>query len=479
MSDPRPPVSPSPGQNSGARVIVVAQAVRFVARFATAAVLARLLTPAAYGLHAMAAVVYSLLYMVRDFGVFPAMQQPNHSPARFNALCRIGFLGGLALAALCALLGAPAAWFFDEPKLPPVLAAMGLAFIFGGAAVPAYAALYREKRIRAAVTAETTAAVLAAVAGIFAAALGAGVWALVLTSVLNEFFSSLGAWWQCTTRPGLDTRGAPWRELLGFSTHLTGHSVANYLARTIDQVIVGRSAGTVELGLYGRGTQATTLPVQLAVAPFSGWAIAALARQREHAVEFVLLFRRLLNGLQHFSLPPAMVCLAAPEFAVRLLYGEKWLAAAEVARWLGVALLVQPWIFTQGWLLQSIGQARRLMAISAIGLTIVAGSCLAVRQHGIVAIAGAVAAGTVIQALVAIAFSLGRSPVRLRDLIEPALPPLALHGVMAILLALLPRFAAGAPWWLPLPVIAGYYAAAWLLVPAVRRDLRGHFLLHT
>lgn len=460
-------------------MIVAAQLVRFVTRFLSAAVLARLLTPGDYGLHGMAAVVYSLLYMVRDLGVSTAMQQPQHTWQRFNALCRIAFLGGLGLATICALLGAPAAWFFQEPRLPPVLAVMGLAFIFGGAAVPALATLYREKRVQAAVTVETVATVLASLASIGAAAAGAGVWALVLLSVLNELFAAVGAWWQCSTRPGLDTRGAPWRELLGFSTHLTGHSVASYLARTIDQIIVGRSAGTADLGLYGRGTQATTLPIQLSVAPFSAWAIAALARQREHAAEFVALYRRLINGLQHFSLPPAIVCLAVPEFAVRLLYGEKWLAAAEVVRWLGIALLVQPWIFTQGWLLQSVGRTRRLMIASATGLTVVALACFAVRQQGITAIALAVAAGTVVHALVAVLAGLGLTPVRGRDLFHPVLVPLALHGGLAALLPAVRYAAPGAPWWLPLPVIVGYYAAAWLALPVVRREVRGHFLLHT
>ncbi len=478
MSEPRPPESPALRPAAGARVIMIAQVVRFFTRFLSAAVLARLLLPGDYGLHGMAAVLYSLLYMVRDLGVFPAMQQANHTPQRFNALCRIAFLGGLGLAALCALLGRPAAWFFGEPRLPPVLAVMGLAFVFGGAAVPALAALYREKRVQAAVTVETAAVVLASLGSIAAAAAGAGVWALVLLTVLNELLAAMGAWWQCSARPGRDTRGAPWRELLGFSTHLTGHSVANYLARTIDQIIVGRAAGTVELGLYGRAAQATTLPVQLAVAPFSAWAVATLARSRNQAGEFVTLYRRLLNGLQHFSLPPAIVCLAAPGFAIRLLYGEKWLAAAEVVRWLGVALLVQPWIFTQGWLLQAVGRARRLMVVSTIAFVVVAGGCLAARQQGISAIAAAVAAGTVIQALVSLAAGRGISPVRPRDLVAPALVPLALHGGLGLVLLALPFAAPAAPWWLPLPVVAGYYTAAWLALPVIRREARGHFLLH-
>ena len=479
MSESPPPAPPARPSALGARAIVTAQVVRLLFRIVSAAALARLLTPGAYGLHGMAVMIYGLLFMVRDLGVFAGMQQPGLTPPRFNALCLLAFLGGLVLALVCALSGWPAAWFFDEPRLPAVLAGMALAFVFGGCSVPPLAVLYREQRVGHAVSVETGAVILSALAAIAAAAAGAGVWALVLMTVLNEFLAAAGAWWLCPRRPGFDFTGVSWRGILGFGAHLTGHSMASYLSRTIDQLIVGRAAGTVELGFYGRGAQATTLTVQLAVAPFSGWAVATLTRRRGQREDFVHLFRRLLNGLLHFSLPPAMVCLVAPAFAVRLLYGEKWLETTEVVRWLGLASLVQPWLFTHGWLLQAVARTRRLLVISTFGLVAIATASLLARHQGIDAIAGAVALATLLHALVSAALVLGATPVRLRDLLQPALAPLVLHGGLAVTLLVSRLLAPSQAWWLPLPLIAGYYVAAWLALPAVRREAREHFLLHT
>lgn len=476
MSIPPPPAPPAPPPAFGARVIVAAQLVRLVFRILSAAVLARLLTPAAYGLHGMAAIVYSLLYMVRDFGVFTAMQQPGLTPQRFNALCRFSLLGGLGLGAFCAALAWPAARFFGEPALPPVLATLGVALACGAASVPALAALYREGRTDLAVMAETGALVGAILAAIAAAAAGAGVWALVLLTVLTEALTLAAAWWLCPRRPGRDLAGTPWREVLGFGATLTGHRLASYLTRSLDQALVGRNAGAAELGFYGRGTQATTLVTQMAVAPFSGWAIATLAQRRDKPEEFLAHFRRLLNGLLHFSLATAAFCVAAPDFVVRFLYGERWLAAAEVVRWLGVATALQPWIFAQGWIFEARGAARKLLAISLVGLAVIGSACFAVRERGIVAIAVAVAGGTALQAIFGAVRCLRDTPARARDLLGPAVAPLALHGAIAgLLLALRCSFPAGA-WWLPLPVGLGGYAGAWLALPVVRREVRDHFI---
>lgn len=476
MTAPRPSAAPAAAPVSGARSIVAAQVAKLALRLTSAAVLARLLTPDAYGLHGMAAALYGLLYMVRDFGVFAAVQQPDLTPARFNALCRIAVIGGVVLAGLCVLLGAPAAWFFGEPRVPAVLAALGAGFILGGFAVPPLALLYREQRVATAMGIDVAGSAVSIAAAIAAAAAGWGVWALVTMAVVHELVVATVAWLRCPWRPGLDTGGTAWRDLLGSGASLTGHSVAGYFARTVDQIIVGQGQGAAALGYYGRGAQITTAAMQLAIAPFNGWAIATLARCRDRTDEFAATFRRLLNGVMHLALPVAVVCLVAPGWIVRGLYGEAWLPAAEIVRWLGLALLGQPLVFAQTWLLQATNQPHRLLRNSLLGLAAVVATCLLARPAGPAAVAAAAAAGTLVHGIGGLLLCLGLTPVKPRDLLASLAGPALLHGGLWLGLTAAGGWIAPAPLLLPVAA-AAYYGLAWVAVPAVRRELRGHFLV--
>jgi O-antigen/teichoic acid export membrane protein len=464
----------------GGRALFLAQGVKFAVRAASAMTLARLLLPEDYGLFGMAGAVYGLLSIVRDLGTGAAVQQAGLTRERFDGLCRFGLLGGLVLGGICAAAGPAAARFFEEPRLPALLVGLAACFPLAGAATPLQSLLYREQRI--AVAAKIDAASLAAgcAAAIAAAFAGAGAWALVVMAVATELAALALVWRNSTWLPRRPQGASSWRELLTFGAHLSGHGVAGYFTRNIDQIIVGRAAGAATLGLYGRGVQATTLPMQFAVAPFTGWIIAMLARVQTEADTYRAFFRSALNGLAHLTLPLAAVCIAAPDISVTLLYGAKWSAASPVVRWLGLGLATQPWWFAYMWLLISVGRTRRLFGLSSLAFAIFLTATLVARHSGITGMAVAVAAASVATAITTLAFSLGVTPVRAADVASASWRPCVLHGILTVVLILTGRLLVSRP--LPIAAIGllaaglAYLAVALAVWPAVRRECLGHFL---
>lgn len=476
MSDSLPPARPFAAIGAGARAIVIAQVAKTLIRLVSAALLARLLSPDAYGLHGMAALLYTLLYMARDAGVFLAVQQPGLTRARFNQLALLALGVGLGLAGLCLLLGPPAAAFFAEPRLPPILAGLGAAFVFGGATVAPVALLYKEQRLGTVAAIEVVATLTSTLTALAAAASGAGVWSLVWLSLSYELAVAIGSWWASPWRPTWAIAWQDWHGTLGRGANLTGQALASHLARMVDQVAVGRTGSAHELGLYGRGVQISTALLQLGIAPLSGWGVAALTRAREHKGESALA-QQVLNGLFHLCLPPAIVCCVAPELLIRLFYGPQWLAATEVVRWLGLAAAVQPWLFVPSWLLQAAGRTRRLLFTSVLGLVFIGLGCVLAQGRGIGAIALAVAAGTLLHAATSLALAAGPTGLAIGAWLRPAAIPALLHGGFGALLAGIQLLRPSLPATGLLLAAPAYYALAWLAVPAIRREIRHHFLL--
>lgn len=477
----RSPALAEPRFEAGAgRMIFLAQCLRVGVRLGSAALLARLLTPTDYGLFGMAAAVFGVLYMSRDFGIVISLQHAELTPQRFNAACRIGFFGGLALAAVGALLALPTGWFFSEhERVPGVLAALSTAFIFAGLAAPALGVLYHEGKGGTVAMLEAAAMAFASLGGVVAAWLGSGVWALVVMSVVTEAMVCALAWRWCAWRPTGDIAGTNWRSLATLGSQLSGHNIATYLTRTLDQITIGRSENAYALGLYGRGAQITALPTQYGVAPFTSYIVAGLGRRRNSPVEYTEFFRRCLNGLLHVAFASAAVCVTFPELLVRGLFGPQWIAAAPVVRWLGVALAVQPWLSAPFWLLGAQAQGRRLLLWSLVGAGLMATGCALAAGAGMEAVAIAAAATAVLHAASGPVFCASRTGVTLRDWLEPMQIPAALHGgfiaVMFLGLRITTTIESAIIRSIALLALTlGYYSAIYLMSSRVRAEIRGH-----
>src|ERR1017187_4873973 len=112
------------------------QIARQVLQVISVSVLARHVPPAAYGLMAMAFLVTSLLETIRDVGTGEALIREREI---FDELTSTVFwmncmLGGF-VTLLVVLAAYPAAHFFREPQIIPVLQVLSISFFLGSISV--------------------------------------------------------------------------------------------------------------------------------------------------------------------------------------------------------------------------------------------------------------------------------------------------------------------------------------------------------
>jgi uncharacterized membrane protein len=131
----------------GGILTVIGQGVGFILQIISTVVLARLLTPADYGLVAMVAAVSGLVQIFADAGLSQAtIQRPevNHRQVSTLFWINVGF-SFLLMVVLSAL--APAlAWFYGEPRVALITLVVAGTFLFGGLTVQHDALLRRQMR---------------------------------------------------------------------------------------------------------------------------------------------------------------------------------------------------------------------------------------------------------------------------------------------------------------------------------------------
>ncbi len=170
----------------GAATVFTAQVSRVLVQMLGIVILARILTPADYGLIAMAMVVISFADIFRDFGFSAAAVQAKvlttaQRTNLFWANTGIGLILTLAVWASAGLV----AQAFSQPSLTTVMWALGPVFLINGAATQYRASLSRALRFGSVAWTEVLAQVVGLVVGVAAALAGWGYWALLIMQLVS------------------------------------------------------------------------------------------------------------------------------------------------------------------------------------------------------------------------------------------------------------------------------------------------------
>jgi O-antigen/teichoic acid export membrane protein len=425
----------------GSWISLVAQAAQLAFRLISTVVLARLLTPDAYGLVAMVTVVTGFIGLFKSLGLATAtVQAPRLSHAELNAMFWLNVAFG-AVAMLVTIAAAPlVAWFYTEPRVTSLTVALSVTFLMGGFAVQHGALLRRQMRFRAVAAIEVSGFAIGTAAAILLARGGAGPWALVGSYAITEASILLLLWLVVDWRPTRPRFDIPVGEMVGLGRDLTQFNVLNYWARNLDNLLIGRFWGAVDLGLYSRAYQLLLFPLQQVTTPLSSVAIAALSRLNGDGPRFRRGYMRLLEKVAIACLPMTTFFLLNAGPVVDLVLGPRWHDVAKVFTPLAVAGLVQPVAATLIWSLVSQGRRRELRQWSIIGPVLSCAAIIAGMPGGVIAVATAYAACEVIVRAPLLIWMVGRTgPVRAGDVLSAILPGAIASAAVFIVCSALSR----------------------------------------
>jgi len=457
-----------------------AQIGKLLLQLLSTVVLARLLTPADYGIFGMAAVVTGFLGLFSDMGLSVAtIQRERITHREVTALFWLNAAVGLGVA-LAALAFAPAvAWFYDEPRLAPVVAALAFAFLLGGAAVQHQALLRRQMRYGRIAFVETAAMLVGTAAGIGAAAGGLRYWSLVVMQLATGVATLVLSLLLCPWLPGRPRRGANVRDLVRFGAHLMGFNIVNYLGKGVDPALLGWRWGPVPVGFFGNARRLMALPVTQLNAPITQVALPALSRIPDDKARYRAAYLRLVEKLLLLAMPGIACLIALSDWFVALLLGPQWTESGRLFAILGLGALLEPICSSSGWLLISQGRSREMLAVGACDAGLRFGLIALGLPWGATGVAVAVVARLVVSCPLILLVAGRRGPVSARDMAGALVAPgIAACAAFAAALAVRRLLAHGpVALGLILAVAAAGLAALGALwaTPSGRRALRDAF----
>jgi PST family polysaccharide transporter len=304
---------------------------RVCAQLVVLPVLARLLSPADYGLVGIAMPFIMCATMLADAGVgMSLVRTPASERVEWCTCFWISAACGLGLGIAVAGLGPVVAWAFGEPKLSAIVSGLGPIVTAQGLFLVPRAALQQECRFRTIAVTEIIAIGGGLLTAVWLAYSGAGVWALVWQQIAFHFVRLVGTWTSSSFRPEFlfDLHRA--RDHLRFGRDMLGISVLRNLSRSWDGVVIGHVLGAASVGMYSMAMQLASLPVRIVSGPLQYVLYAHLAELKEDANMLEETVPQVMGIVALLVLPAIAIAAVAhgPVFAVLL--SEKWSKAGEV-----------------------------------------------------------------------------------------------------------------------------------------------------
>ncbi|MGD0942479.1 MAG: oligosaccharide flippase family protein, partial [Terracidiphilus sp.] len=188
----------------GGMLTLTSQGAQFLMQSVATVVLARLLTPADFGLVAMVTAITGLGQAFADLGLSEAtIQHPEISHDQVSTLFWINVAIGATLMSITAALAPVLAWFYKEPRLLHITFLASLTFLIGGLRVQHDALLKRQMRYLSLVIRDVSSYLLAVPVAITLAWRGAGYWAILALPLTLNSAQMILSWLMVRWRPGL------------------------------------------------------------------------------------------------------------------------------------------------------------------------------------------------------------------------------------------------------------------------------------
>jgi O-antigen/teichoic acid export membrane protein len=373
-----------------AGVTVLSQGAVFAVQVVATVVLARLLTPADFGVVTMVT-TFSLLIMSFGLnGYTEAVLQRDdidHLLASnlFWINLGVGFVATLGFAAAGSLL----ARFYGDPRVAHVAVGMSLTIFISSISVVHIALLKRALRFSVTSANDIVASAVSVSASILLAWMGWGYWALVTGAVARLLMQSIGAWYLCRWIPSLPRGRKGTASVVWFAMHVYGRYSVNYFARNADNLLVGWRFGPGSLGFYKKAYDLFLLPANQLLAPVSEVVLSTLSRLDRNSQQYRRYFLNGLSILAFVGMGAGAVLTLVGKDLIRLLLGHKWDTAGQIFTFFGPGIGIMLIYATHGLIHLSIGRADRWFRWVIVEFSVTASLFLLGLRWGPVGVAAA------------------------------------------------------------------------------------------
>ena len=348
-------------------------------------ILARILTPADYGLIGMITIFIAISTIFIDSGFGLAYIQKKDATDEDASTI---FYFNLLVSIICFLLlwfFAPyIAQFYNESQLVDLVRVLGLVLIVNAFSLIQVSQLSRNVDFKKKTILMVISAVLSGGAGIGAALMGYGVWSLVIQRLAKSFIESVGLWWLYNWRPKIVFSISSLKSMFSFSSWALFLGLLTAIFDNIYYVVIGKFFPAALLGFYTKGKQFQQTLTQTPSFAVGAVAFPVFSKLQDDITALKSALQKFSRHTMFFVAPLAMVFFVIAEPFFLLLLTEKWLPMVPYFQLLLIAGVIFPMHMVNVQVLSAQGKMKLNFNISLIKYSFTVINIIVMYRFGVI-----------------------------------------------------------------------------------------------
>lgn len=305
--------------------------------FIVTLVLARLLTPADFGLVSMAMVLNSILDFLVDFGFSSAViRKKIVSIVETSTIFWINIMVGASCTLLVFCSASGFAWFYEMSALTNIVYITSFSFFISSFGTLQTALFQRDLNFRKPFLARLISGVTSGVLGIVLALCGWGVWALVFSNLSGWLLYSISIWFMSSWRPRFIFKFSAVSDMVTFGWKMTLSTSINRIVRQLDTFIIGKLFSATSLGLFNRAQSLNHLVIDYSFSSIRAVMLPSLSNLQEDFEALRYSVIKLLHVISFLTFLMSGLMYVCASDLILLLYGDQWTASIEIFKIIGL-----------------------------------------------------------------------------------------------------------------------------------------------
>ena len=296
-------------------------------------ILARILSPADFGIIGMTAIFMTLSTSLVDSGFTGALTRKKDTvKADFDTVFYFNLAVSCLLYAVLFFCSPFIARFFKEPILVPVIRILGISLVINAFGIVQKIILVRRIDFRTQAWISLVSSFAAAVAAVVMAFYGFGVWSLVVLQVGKLAVNTILLWSVSKWHPGLCFSRKSFRDMFSFGGRLLITSIISTIWSEMYSFIIGKMYSSSVLGQYSRADKVKNMVTSNVSSVMQKVSYPVLASIQDEGERQINVYRKILKTTVLISFTAVFGVWAVAGPFILTFFGDQWLPAVGYLR---------------------------------------------------------------------------------------------------------------------------------------------------
>ncbi len=314
-----------------------------ISQFIFGIILARLLSPAEYGLVGMLAIFFEVADTLVMAGFSEALiRKSDPSPKDYSTVFLVNVATGIIFYALLSAAAPGISWFFNEERLTPIIWVMGSTIVINALSMVARVPLTKNMDFKALATISVVSNLISGAVAVTLAFQGWGVWSLVWRNIMQAVANTTLVYIFSRPRFGLQFSRESFREIFAFGSRLLASRLFLELYNNMYYLLIGKFFSARDLGLYTRANGYKDMFSRTLHNVIQSVSFPALSEIKNDDVRLKNAYRKLVQSTTYLTAILMFGLAGTADNFILGLIGPKWAEAIPYLQLLSLAGIFYP-----------------------------------------------------------------------------------------------------------------------------------------